>query len=287
MEYALLAITGLIAGVLGGLLGIGGSVIMIPAMTFIFEDFKGEPTSTQQWMAAAMIVNFLLSAPSVMRHRKAKAIYFGVWKWLAPAAMVGIIGGVYISRLGIFTGENQNFIKLAFGLFMAYIAVYNIWKLFAKQSEGITSDQADKMSPFKKIAVGGPMGFSAGLLGIGGGALAVPAQQVILSMPLRNSIATSATTILSTAWLGAIYKNAVLGDDGTITRSLMLAACLAPTAMLGAYLGGHLTHTLPLKAVRIAFIGLMIFAACKMALPAYVMVHENLPWLHISWLCQH
>ena len=264
MEYALLAITGLLAGVLGGLLGIGGSVIMIPAMTFIFEDLGGEPTGTQQWMAAAMIVNFLLSAPSVMRHRKAKAIYFGVWKWLAPAAIVGIIAGVYISRLGIFTGDNQNYIKLAFGAFMAYVAGYNIWKLFAKQSEGISAEQADKMSPLRKIAVGGPMGFIAGLLGIGGGSLAVPAQQVILSMPLRNSIATSATTILTISWLGAIYKNAILGDDGTITRSLLLAACLAPTAMLGGYLGGHLTHTLPLKAVRVAFIGLMVLAAYKM-----------------------
>ncbi len=276
MEYILLAITGLIAGVLGGLLGIGGSVIMIPAMAFIFEDWKGEPKSIHQWMAAAMIVNFLLSGPSVMRHRKAKAIYFGVWKWLAPAAMVGIFAGVYVSQLGIFTGENQSYIRLAFGAFMGYIAGYNIWKLFAKSSEGITSDQADMMSPLKKIAVGGPMGFSAGLLGIGGGALAVPAQQVILSMPLRNAIATSATTILTISWLGAIYKNVMLGDDGTVTRSLMLAGCLAPTAMLGSYLGGHLTHTLPLKAVRIAFIGLMIFSACKMALPAFKMIYVAL-----------
>jgi len=88
--------------------------------------------------------------------------------------------------------------------------------------------------------------------------------QIILRMPLRNAIATSATTIFAVAWLGAIVKNASMGDDGTITRSLILAAVLAPAAMIGSYAGGHLTHKLPLRAVRAAFVGMMFVAAVKM-----------------------
>ena len=260
MEYAILSIVGLVAGVLGGLMGVGGSVVMIPAMVWVFSP-DGD---IQQYQAAAMIVNFLLIGPSVLRHARAKAIYFGVWKCLAPAAIIGILVGVATSRLDIFTGDNQVYMKRLFGAFMIYVAAYNLWKMRSAASEGITAEEAERVTWVKKAGVGLPMGFSAGLLGIGGGALAVPALQIILRLPLRNAIATSATTILTVAWLGAIVKNATLGGDGTVTRSLTLAAVLAPTAMIGSYLGGHLTHKLPLRVVRAAFVGLMLVAAAKM-----------------------
>lgn len=264
MEYVMLAICGLVAGVLGGLLGIGGSVVMIPAMVMIFNATDSGRTNIQQYQAAAMIVNFLLIGPAVVRHRRAQAIVFDVWRWLAPAALVGIVLGVFVSRFDAFTGANQKFMKIAFGAFLFHVAAYNIYKLLTKTSKTPQLVHSTDQPWWKKVLVGLPMGFSAGLLGIGGGALAVPSLQLFLRLPLRNAIATSAATILTIAWLGAIVKNVSLGADGTIVESLRLAACLAPTAMLGSYLGGHLTHTLPLKLVRCAFVALMIVAGAKM-----------------------
>jgi hypothetical protein len=250
--------------VLGGLLGVGGSVLMIPGMVAIFAISEPGPPKIQQYQAAAMIVNFLLIAPSVLRHARAKAILFDVWKWLAPTALVGIVVGVAASRLPIFTGANQGIMKMTFGAFLLYVALYNLYRL-----RPAADDSRERLAPvtpawWKTLCVGLPIGFSSGLLGIGGGALAVPAQQVVLGLPLRNSIATSAATILTISWLGAITKNASLGADGTVLRSIELAAVLTPTAMIGSYLGGHLTHTLPLRVVRIAFAGLMLASAAKM-----------------------
>ena len=76
--------------------------------------------------------------------------------------------------------------------------------------------------------------------------------------------ANGKATIAAVSWIGAISKNLQLGQDGTIARSLLLAGCLAPTAMIGSYVGGHLTHALPLRVVRGAFIALMLLAAAKM-----------------------
>ena len=262
MEYVLLALVGLVAGVLGGLLGIGGSVVMIPAMAIIFSSL-GRMENIHQYQAAAMIVNFLLIGPAVLRHRRAGAIVVDVWSWLAPAAMIGIVLGVVVSRLNVFTGSNQQALKMVFGVFLLYVAAYNAWKL--RQTRPPRPLLSQSGQPWwKKVLVGLPMGFAGGLLGIGGGALGVPAMQLILRLPLRNAIATSAATILTTAWLGATVKNASLGADGTVTRSLLLAACLAPTAMAGSYLGSHLTHALPLRVVRAAFVALMIAAGLKM-----------------------
>jgi uncharacterized membrane protein YfcA len=263
METIALAGTGFVAGVLGGLLGVGGSVVMIPAMVWICP-LWGHAESIHQYQAAAMIVNFLLIGPSVAKHLRARAVYVGVWRWLAPAALIGTAAGVAASRLPVFTGANERILRAAFGGFLLYVAGYNARKLLVKGGQGCSAEEAAALPRWQKVAVGFPMGCSAGLLGIGGGSLAVPGQQIFLRMPLRNAIATSAATILSIAWFGAIVKNASLGDEGSVTRSLVLAATLAPTAMAGSYLGGHLTHTLPLRAVRCAFIGLMVLAAAKM-----------------------
>ncbi len=263
MDYFLLTLTGLVAGVLGGLLGIGGSVVMIPAMAWVFAS-RGE--SIHQYQAAAMIVNFLLIWPAVLRHRRARAIRMDLWRRLAPAAAAGTLAGVAISRSGLFSGDNERALRVLFGVFLLYVVARNVWKLAnpgAAPATGAAPADTNASAP-RALGVGGAMGVSAGLLGIGGGALCVPALQVVLAVPLRSAIATSATTIASTAWLGAIAKNLSLAGDGSPLRSLALAACLAPTAMVGSWFGGLLTHRLPARVVRAAFVMLMLLAAYKM-----------------------
>ncbi len=269
MEYALLVAVGLLAGVLGGLLGIGGSSIMIPAMIWILGRSAivsgKEVDQIHQYMAAAMIVNFLLIIPSVAAHLHNRAIWSKVWKFMAPAAAVGILLGVQFSY--VFQSEvAKKHLSWGVGIFFTYVIVNNVRRLFGeRRSEGLSRQQAEAMPAWRKILIGFPMGIVAGLLGIGGGSLAVPGQQIVLRMPLRNAIATSAATIMTISWIGALLKNVQLTPvTGSVTRSLLLAGCLAPTAMIGAYIGGHLTHKLPLRIVRMAFITIMTLAAAKM-----------------------
>ena len=114
--------------------------------------------------------------------------------------------------------------------------------------------------------VGSMMGTSAGLLGIGGGGLAVPMQQMLLKLPLRNCIANSSAIICVSAAIGAIYKNATLGQHGADWhQSVTIALMLSATAVIGGRLGASLTHKLPLRAVRVVFILLMNSAVWKMA----------------------
>ncbi len=265
MEYFLLAVAGLLAGLLGGLLGLGGSSIMLPAMVLILgsTDAAGHE-QIHQYMAAAMIVNFLLIWPSVFAHLRNKAVWKSVWIYLSASAMAGIIIGVQASYL--FKGDAAMYLRWAVGAFFVYVAIHNAYRLTHKDRlDGLSREQVEKKPAWRKIVVGLPMGVIAGLLGIGGGSLAVPGQQILLKMPLRNSIATSAATIATISWLGAVLKNAQISSyGGTVVESLRLTLCLAPTAMIGSWMGGHLTHTLPLRAVRIAFIILLAASAWKM-----------------------
>jgi len=263
MQYLFLIALGLAAGVLGGLLGIGGSILMIPAMAAFLPVLAGHTESLHQYQAAAMITNFLLIGPAVWRHYRAGAIVVRVWKRIVPAALVGVVAGVAVSL--VFTRQYERVLRVAFGGFLLYVAGFNVYKVLRPARRPQDYDpHAVRPGAGRSVLVGGGMGFSAGLLGIGGGSLAVPGIQVFVHLPLRNAIATSAAAIFAMAWLGALVKNLTLPADANVWRSLTLAAALAPTAMIGGYLGGHLTHTLPLRAVRGVFVALMLAGAYKM-----------------------
>lgn len=247
------------------MLGIGGSVIMIPAMAALLGP------NQHVYQASAMIANVAVAVPAARRHYRAGAVMPRALKWILPAAFVSIFLGVYLSTLPIFDGDQgAKRLQQVFAVFLVYVIFVNIRRLFMPPTKPIEDVNEAKINPARGTTVGTIMGFVAGFLGIGGGAISVPLQQVLLRLPLRNCIANSATVICVTAGFGAIYKNLSLINAeaevpyGDVWDSLTLALTLAPTCIIGGYLGGYLTHKLPLKAVRAAFIVLMIVAAMKM-----------------------
>ena len=266
IELAIPALIGILAGFLGGLLGVGGSIIIIPGLIYYFNQTSGYTGPDQHLIqAAAMICNFFISFPAVLAHRRAAAIIKPVVIRLMPAALIGIFAGVALSNSSAFARQNGKYLAIGLSLFLAYVVLYNLYRLYLiTKKNNAPTPIPEKIPTWKVLTVGLPMGLIAGLLGIGGGALAVPAQQLILKIPLKNAIANSATTIVFTAIFGAIYKNATLAAHGpTVIQSLKLAAMLIPTAMIASYLGGKLTHKLPRKILRITFIIFMTIVAYK------------------------
>ncbi|MEM1445259.1 MAG: sulfite exporter TauE/SafE family protein [Planctomycetota bacterium] len=277
-QFVVVALIGLMAGTLGGMLGVGGSVIMIPALTLVFG------REQHLYQAAAMAVNVCVAVPAALRHRKAGAVQRDVLKWLLPGAVVFVLVGVALSNAPWFAGEAGGvWLGRLLALFLIYVVWVNVGRLrreFSNNREPrtVSADEprapttAKSATPPRCLAVGGVMGTIAGLLGIGGGAIAVPLQQTVLKLPLRNAIANSTAVISVSAAIGAAVKLATLDQHGTTAQpltwqdGLLLAACLAPTAFLGGRLGASLTHALPIRWVRLAFVVLMVVAAARMAI---------------------
>ena len=259
----IIAVVGLVAGMLGGLLGVGGSVIMIPALVMLFGQNEHQGFNQHLYQAAAMIVNVAVALPAAHRHWRAGAVRVEALKVMLPAALVFILVGVMVSNLAVFTPV---LLGRVLAVFLLYVIGVNMYRLVRRGAAQREAEAEPRITKPRAGAVGGAMGFVAGLLGIGGGAVAVPMQQVLLRLPLRNCIANSAAIIAVSAGVGAVYKNATLAQHGlSWTHSLLIAALLAPTALIGAPLGARLTHTLPLRVVRIIFVCLMIVAAYKLA----------------------
>ena len=168
-EILVLAFIGCIAGMFGGLLGIGGSTIMIPGMVLVFGARHGIEAQ-HLYQAAAMLVNFFVASPSAYRHYKARAMLPPVLKLMIPAAILGSLTGVLISNLPFFSAERTIWLSRTFGVFLFYVAGYNIWRLVAqKPLPDVTPEQAAQLPKWKVFLVGLPVGLSGGLLGIGGG----------------------------------------------------------------------------------------------------------------------
>jgi len=255
-DEAMLLAIGCAAGILGGLLGIGGSILMIPAMHLIFGPAQ------HLYQGAAMMVNFFIVLPAAIQHRRAGAVLYRVVRVTIPSAAVAVLAGAWTSSGPWFRGPNEVYLSRLFGAFLLYVAVYNVFLLVRRRPTQSLDDRAFQAIPTWKIAliVGVPTGFFGGLLGIGGGILAVPFQQLFLKIPLRRAIGNSAATIVLMSLIGATFKNYLNAQAGIpFVAALKLALFLFPTAMIGSFVGSRLTHTLPRPALRIAVILLMIY----------------------------
>lgn len=251
---------GVVMGLFGGLLGIGGSVVMIPAMVIFF---KG---SQHLYQASAMICNFFVAISAVVVHRKEKVLVVDVIRWLVPAGIIGILAGVWLSNIDFFAGANSRNLTRAFGLFLVYLIAYSVFQ-FGKHdggADGLDLSRSKRSKPLTLLS-GLLTGLSGGLLGMGGGAVATPMQQLCLKMPLKRAISNSSALIASTALIGAFYKNITLPEHGvSILDSVKIAAIVIPAAMVSSFFGGRLMYILPKNIVRVVFIGLLVLASYKM-----------------------
>lgn len=255
-----LVFAGLFAGTIGGLMGVGGSIIMIPILTLAL----GHDQHTSQ--AAAMIVNVLVAVLALSRHHRARVVRWDVMLRMLPAGVVCMIGGVLLGNQ--LDGAT---LKRLFGLFLLVVLVVYALRMF--QDRHRTEPRAPAVGWLPVGAVGALMGFFGGLLGIGGGPIAVPMLQRLCNLPVRQAIAASSAVMGLTSVIGAVQKNLALaslvGENGEplnldYGESMTIAFFLAPTAMIGAFLGAGLTHALPERLLRAAFMLLILWVSLQM-----------------------
>ena len=271
LHLLLLPVIGVVAGLLGGLLGIGGGIVMIPAMLLLLPEdlYGGRDQRLHVFQLAALATAVVLSAPAAKRHAQAGAIVPAMLWGIIPAAMIGVAGGVTLASL--FVGEHAHLLRRIFGAFMVLAAAADIWRRRAAQRGRETHRRSCPVATRRMLigtAVGLPAGVIGGLLGVGGGIWAVPTQNAAFGIRLPNAIANSACTIVVAAAAAALAKSVAItriaGLDAL--NGWWLALWLAPGALVGGWFGAALTHRLPVRWVRRAFYALLIVTGLRLAL---------------------
>lgn len=251
---------GLAAGVVGGLAGIGGSLVMLPALGFFFGYDEPQRSVQHLYMASAMLVNAVVSAPATWTHARAGSIRRNLIAWILPPMTVAMIGGVFISE----RVDGHRLIDIL-AIFIAGYCLLNFVRALARTPEAHV-DPRDAPA-IGLVALGLFTGLLAGLLGIGGGVVMVPALQLFVRVPLKNAIAASSAVMCVTAVVGSCFKLTGLSEHGqSVGDALVLAGAMGPTAFVGGLLGARLVQRLPLAAARVAISVVLAVAAARLAL---------------------
>lgn len=261
-----LLLIGATAGLLGGLLGIGGGLVMIPAMLLILGDHFG-PDSLHLYKLAAISTSIVLSIPAATRHGRAGAIVYRILPGILPAAAVGVIVGVV--GASYFSGGHTHVLKQVFGGFLELVVAFNVYQGWRNARGGAILCESCPIPTRRRLigaVVGLPSGLLAGLLGIGGGVWAVPSQHLMLGVRLRNAIANSSLMIVVVATITAATQSiAVARMPGLdFVDGWWLALWLAPGALIGGWCGADLTHRLPTRWLRHAFHALLAVTGVRL-----------------------
>ncbi len=257
--WEVLALLGLgfCAGMLGGLIGIGGGVITIPALTFLL----GRDIHLAQ--AASMNVVAFVAIPASIRHWKQGELEIGLLRYVVPFGVAGIILGVLTNNM-----TSPELMGIFFGVFLLYVILMNILRLCTPRLEPKSGSTVISLS--RGGMIGSAAGFGGGLLGVGGGLITVPLSQKLCRLTLPHAIAVSSGLMCFTSVIGAIAKDVTItsihdssGKSLQLLDALQIAMWLFPMAMLGAWMGARLTHLVPVKWIRIVFISVLLIAAWK------------------------
>jgi uncharacterized protein len=177
----LIAGIGAFAGVIAGLLGVGGGIILVPAFYFAFEGLGYGPDGLMQLCLATSLATIAVtSLRSVLAHNRRGAVDWVILKGWALGIGLGAILGVVAAN-----GLRGQVLMVIFGVLGMIVGLY---LAFGRESWRL----GETMPTGPGRAVTGPiLGFLSVLMGIGGGSFGVPLMS-LYGVPIHRAVATAA-----------------------------------------------------------------------------------------------
>ncbi len=259
-----------VAGVLGSLLGLGGGIIIIPVLTLLFH------IDIRYAIGASIVSVIATSSGAAAAYVRERMTNLRVAMVLELATSAGALTGAYLAGL-----LAVRWLYIIFGIVMGYSALMMFRKRHqSAEDEVIPAPWADYLklhSSYYDEASGRDIiyrvartrvglglmyiaGVVSGLLGIGSGALKVPAMDLAMRLPIKVSTATSNFMIGVTAAASA----GVYFARGDIDP--FVAAPVATGVLLGAVLGSRLLGRMQSATIRVVFVIVLLWVSGQMLL---------------------
>lgn len=249
---------GAFAGVLAGLLGVGGGIVIVPLLAIVLP-MQGVPATYVQHLALGTSLASIMftSIASSRAHAKRGAVRWDIWRSITPGILLGtFLGGLVASGMPTF------FLKAFFICFLYFVAVQMLLDIKPKASRELPH-------MLGMSAAGGGIGLLSSFVGIGGGSLSVPFM-TFCNVPMHTAVGTSAAIGFPIAVAGTLGY--VIGGwnvpglpAGTLGYVHVLALVgLAAASFCTAPLGAKLSHALPVKTLKRGFALFLLVVATRM-----------------------
>lgn len=252
--------TGAVAGLLAGLFGIGGGMVMVPALAIVLAK-QGVPDAIGMHIAlgTSLAVIAATSIVSTRAHHRRGGVRWDLLRWYGPALGVGALIGAFVADAlsGLALRGLVGISSLLIALQMAFDYKFGALERLAPPR------------PPELAGAGGIIGLLSSLIGIGGGSLTGP-YLALRGLELRQSVGTAAAGGIPIAWAGALGY-IVAGWDavgvpapglGYVSGSAF--AGLAAASTLTAPLGARLAHSLSPRHLQLGFALMLVLVAIEM-----------------------
>ena len=259
-QLAIFLFTGAAAGILAGLFGVGGGLIMVPALAFVLpRQGVSEALTMQMAIGTSLAVIATTSISSTLAHHRRGGVRWPVLLRFAPGLAAGAIAGAFVAD------------QLSGAALKKIVGVGAVLVSLQMLFAGAPRVRADAQPPgaVELASVGGVIGLLSSLIGIGGGSLTVPYLSA-RGIAMRDAVGTAAACGVPIAWAGALGFMLAGRDAHDLPAwslgyvSLTAFAGMALASVSTAPLGAKLAHTLPPLALKRGFAVFLLLVGLKM-----------------------
>ncbi len=253
-------VLGAFAGIMAGLLGVGGGLIIVPALAWIFHQQSISDAVIMHLAIGTSLATIVVTSISSVRahHRRGAVLWPTFWQ-LTPGIVVGAWLGAAVADV-----LSSHALQKVFAIFVLGMS--------AQMGFGAKpAPHRDPPGTAGMLAVGGVIGAVSAIVGIGGGSLTVPFL-TWCNVSIRQAVATSAACGLPIALAGSVgFVATGLNASGLPNWSLgyiygPALVGIAFVSMLFAPLGAKFAHTLPTEILKKVFAIFLVLVGFKMLL---------------------
>ena len=261
MDISLIApllVLGACAGVLAGMLGIGGGILIVPVLLLIFEDRGIDPAMALPMALATSLATIVFtSASAAWAQIQREAVVWPIFRSWLPGLLLGSLAAGFVAQW-----LPTIALRLILALFLAAVGVIMLraW---------VPDPRRTLPGPVASTGMSGAAGLTAGLTGIGGGNIIVPTL-VWFNVPMVNAVGTSSALGLFVAAMGALgYAVAGWQAPGLPTGTLgyihlTAVAGIAVLSIATARIGVALAHRVPAAVLKRCFGVMLLLFSTRM-----------------------
>ncbi|HEX7952633.1 MAG TPA: sulfite exporter TauE/SafE family protein [Burkholderiales bacterium] len=249
---------GLFVGFFAGLLGIGGGLILVTLMVYLFT-VQGFPADRLLHLALGTSITSIVftSLSSLRAHHQHGAVRWDILRIAVPGLIVGTLLGTVVADL-----LKSKYLAIFFVIFVYYSAVQMFANIKPKPSRQLPGKVG--MSIAAVI-----VGIVSSLVGVGGGVMTIPLMS-LCNVPMRQAIGTSAALGLPIAVAGTVgYMVNGLGKDHLPALSVGYVYVPALVGIVvGTFItvpwGARMAHTMPVTRLQKIFAVILFILATRM-----------------------
>lgn len=251
--------TGVFAGILAGLLGVGGGIVIVPVLFFLFQGFGVSAESAMLVATATSLATIVpTSISSIRSHNQKGNVDFDLLKRWAVFILIGVLVGSWLV-----TRVDGTWLTLLFGV-IATLSALNM--LFRTGKSALFSELPGKVG---QTLMGTSIGFFSSMVGIGGGTISVPLL-TLYNYPAHKAVGTAAAIGLIISLPGALTM-LVLGSTpadapaGTLGLVNFIGfICIVPLTVAFAPVGASIASRLDAGKLKKVFAVVLLITGLRM-----------------------